>query len=231
MANPYLSGVASQIPVFGFFDPARHVEALVFLAGARLSNDDPSAAFAFADRGCRVVRASAQALLLRAEASRKSGYLEFAETDLSAALEMDPTDELLNFAALRWGRLAGRSQAAQRLIFNRDCSPGVLAQAVAAMMLEGARAVPSLERKGATIEGWVAWEGAGRLELRAYGSRANEVRVLQRDDLHPLTSGQISAAGLRWSDDEASFRSVDLALDDEVVARVPVPPVSRRSPS
>jgi GT2 family glycosyltransferase len=212
-----------------FFDVGYHFAALALLASAYLSEGSPSAAFAFADRRCRIIHPGVEEFMLRAEASRLAGYLEFAEADLAAALKIDPTDDLINYGALKWGPRTGRAAAAERLISSGNASPGALAQALEALMDEGARAVHSLERRGEDIEGWLAWQGAGPLELRAHGPAGTKVHIVERDDRHPLTSGRISMASVKWPD--AILRSVDLALDGQIVARAPAPPVRAISPT
>jgi GT2 family glycosyltransferase len=206
-----------------FFDRERHFESLSALAGFHLANGDSAAAFPFADRRCRVVGASARDLLLRAEASRLSGYGDFAAEDLAAALEIDPTDEMINSAALRWGPKGGRAGAAERLISNRAAGAGVLALAAEALISEGARAVRYLVLNGGDLEGWIAWEGMGPIELRAWGTRGAQVRRLERDPGHPLSARHVSAANLRWVDGGSVLRKLELVLEGKVVASAETP--------
>ena len=94
----------------GFFDAARHNEALVLLCADALRMGRFEAAFMFADRRCRLVTPGAYDLLLRATASRLMNETRYAEGDLARAFETGPTHDLVIANVLAWG-----SPALQRL--------------------------------------------------------------------------------------------------------------------
>ncbi len=100
----------------GLFDSTRHSETLALLASAALSAQQPGLAFMFADRRCRNPTPTARDYLLRAEASRRAGYREYAANDLRRALEIDPVDDLVNSSALTWGTGDLRSLAAANFL-------------------------------------------------------------------------------------------------------------------
>ena len=206
-----------------FFDKERHGEALALLASAYLSKGDPASAFPFADRRCRVQLATARDYLLRAEASRLTGHSDYAESDLESALEIDPTDPLVNFGALSWGSKDARSEAAKRLVRDVNASAEVLAKAVEVLMGEGARVVHTLRRVGRKVEGWVCWIGSHPLEMRPHGSAGGAEFSIAPNLNHPLTRPGVSAAHVAVRDDGATPRAWELMLDGEISARVSSP--------
>ena len=106
--------------------PFWDVDALGRRASERLAQGDFALAFALADRRCRLIVPAARDLFLRAQTHKAAGRLEAAQRDLGAALALDPTDILLDRAALSWGDEASRTRGG-----GANCRPRNLVLAAA----------------------------------------------------------------------------------------------------
>src|SRR5271166_2171766 len=74
-------------------------------AALALTAHDAVAAFAYADRRCRITPApTSHCFVLRAEAAWRLGHDEAALDDLATALEIEPGDLSANRRMLAWGQ-------------------------------------------------------------------------------------------------------------------------------
>ena len=142
-----------------FFNRLSHAEALQALTAASLERDDAASAFRFADRSCRIFQPRARDRLVRAEALRRMGLDDFALQDLATALEVDPTDPLINSAAMIWGPEAGRVDAASRVLGVEAAEPDHIAKAIDVLLSSGQAAYQLRVVDRNRIHGWVVWRG------------------------------------------------------------------------
>jgi GT2 family glycosyltransferase len=211
-------------------------DALARSAGARLAQGDYEAAFALADRRCRVIVPSAHDLFLRALTHKAAGRLESARRDLQAALALDPTDAALDAAALVWGADESRIEAAERIV-DRATTPWPLRRtAVAALVAAGARVTHRLRRGPEGVSGWIAWTGGEPLRIEMSGEGEPQSFRLEPDPDHPLASGEISAAEIAVEAPDLSCGTLTLIVADGAIFRVapkaearprPRPPATR----
>ena len=216
-----------------FFDPLLHFEALALLASSNLRDGDSNSAFKYADRRCRSLAPDARDFLLRAEASRLSGRSEYAANDLARALEVDPNDLLANRSALIWGAMAGRKNAAARLIANLASDGETLKLAIETIRSLGGRIAHSLRRQARSIVGWIAWEGGGPLQIRVRRDAGDAEWPLNPDANHPLANASWSAADVRLDDDDSTIKELAILLDGQIIESVtpplPLRPFRRRT--
>ena len=175
-----------------FVDASRHVDDLAALAGSLLAKGQPEFAFAFADRRCRLIRPSARDYLLRAEASRLSGFETYALEDLVAAIEADPTDSLVNLAAIGWGPAHGRAEAARRIIDGEDRNPRVLRKALECLLNGGETFASRARNLGGAWTGWLAWTGPKAPTNHLKGLPREAAAAVRADPTHPLASPSYS---------------------------------------
>ena len=208
-------------------DPASHFEALALMAASRLTGGDAGLAFKFADRRCRSLMPNARDFLMRAEASRVSGYADYATKDLAKALELDPDDVLVNRSVLRSAGSSAREGAALRLISNACSDAATLKLAIETMLLSGRRICRSLLKKDGRIVGWLAWASQGpvRVVLRSE-SRDSECLVFC-DESHGLASSRWSAAAILLEDDPTSSTELSFFLGGQLVDVMTIAPPPR----
>ncbi len=178
-------------------------EALARAVGERLAQGDAQAAFAFADRRCRLIVPSAHDLFLRAQTHKAAGRLGSAQRDLAAAMALDPADILIDRAALVWGDESSRTRAAERLLARDAAESPLRRQAAAAWFESGAQMAHRLRRSSSGIAGWLAWASQEPLRIEAAGGGETHVFLVDPDPDHPLTAAGRSAAdvAIEWPDD------------------------------
>jgi O-antigen biosynthesis protein len=207
-----------------FFDEERHCEALALLASARLSAGDAASAFMFADRRCRLLTPGASDFLLRAEASRLAGHFKFAESDLAKAVEIDPTNILVNRSVLTSRIETDQERAAARLIEDEATDHDTLILALEFLRSAGARTAHRLRMRASSLVGWIAWRGFHALDLRIGRVAGSGDFTLEPDADHPLASAAWSAADVEIEDGESTLRSVGLLLNGRVAGSMLVTP-------
>ena len=87
------------------------------------------------------------------------GLDDFALQDLATALEVDPTDPLINSAAMIWGPEAGRVDAASRVLGVEAAEPDHIAKAIDVLLSSGQAAYQLRVVDRNRIHGWVVWRG------------------------------------------------------------------------
>jgi GT2 family glycosyltransferase len=173
-----------------FSDP----EGLARAAGERLAEGDSQAAFALADRRCRLIVPSARDLFLRAQTHKAAGRLVAAQRDLAAAMALDPTDVLIDRAALAWGDEASRHAAAERILARDAPDWPLRRQAAAAWFEAGAKIAHRLRRTPAGVAGWLAWASLEPLRIEATGDGETHEFLVDPDPDHPLATPERGAA-------------------------------------
>lgn len=174
--------------------PFSDVEALARAAGERLAEGDAQAAFALADRRCRLIVPSARDLFLRAQTHKAAGRLGSAQRDLAAAMALDPTDALIDRAALAWGDGDARNVAAERILARAAADWPLRRQAAAAWFGGGARMAHGLRRSPEGVAGWLAWASLEPLRIEATGAGERQVFLVDPDPDHPLATAERGAA-------------------------------------
>ncbi len=209
-----------------FFDPRRHYEALALLASEQLERGEFRAAFRYADRRCRLAK-NAHDFLLRAEASRRAGETRFAAKDLARAIEIDPTDPLVNRMVLRQGSPEQKRSAARATIAAPATDRDALRPAVAFLFDDGARMLFRLGRDGLFFRGWLAWAGKGPLRMILQAEEALEFEVPADPD-HWLAGASWSCAEIETPDESGGLRRLDFFLDGAEVGSFSPPPAPWR---
>ncbi|MGO9431191.1 glycosyltransferase family 2 protein, partial [Rhodoblastus sp.] len=199
-----------------FFDPGRHCEALALLAGGHLNQGEFALAFQYADRRCRQSNPGAHDYLLRAEASRRAGHEDVAALDLARAMEIDPTDRLVNHIALLWGAPEQKLAAARALVADETSGVDALRHAVALLFENGARTLFGLRRQGEMTAGWVAWAGAAPMILRVQAAGTQDCRIAP-DSQHALAGANLSCGDIAVEDNDRALRRLDFLLDGILV--------------
>ncbi|MCW2274516.1 glycosyltransferase [Rhodoblastus acidophilus] len=199
-------------------------------AAEHLRRGDHVGAFRFADRLCRVTRATALDFLLRSEAARGAGLDDRAAADLARALDLDPTQRTVLRFVLQWGGRLEKQAAARALIDDPAADPDLLRRAVAEMFAGGVEALLLLRPVGARLAGWAVFR-AGHppdvVELR----EKTVSRLLAADPQHVLRQEGLDAANLTL--DPAGLRGVRLMNGDREIASwspPPEPPPLPRAP-
>ena len=187
-----------------FFDPARHRQSLPLLAASALAVGRADAAFAFADRSCRLGAPAARDFLLRALARRLAGHNVDARLDLARALEIDPIDNLISSCARFWDEASPLTPGAETapshvetitsLTSTNPRKPSNSARAAAVHVI-----VPVYENFEATRACFEA--------LFAEGSSL-AIRILAIDDASP------NAAIRNWLAAQAANRRIDLLRNE-----------------
>jgi GT2 family glycosyltransferase len=201
-------------------DPSWDIEALGRAAAELLSHGDFSAAFALADRRCRVIVPSARDLFLRARAHKGAGRLEAAQRDLVAALALDPTDPALDRAALGWGEGTSRREAAERIAARASSSWALRRRAAAALFENGTAIVHRLRRDGLGVSGWIAWAGGAPLQIDMTDAGEPQSFSVEPDPDHPLATAAIAAAEVVIEAPGEGRRVLRLATAEGASARV-----------
>jgi O-antigen biosynthesis protein len=200
-----------------FFDPGLHFDWLARMASSRLATGDGAAAFRFVDRRCRSLAPNARDFLLRAEASRLSGYAGEAIEDLERALTIDPTDILANRSALRWGNPPMREAAAWQLLADPLTDTAALKEAIAFDFERGRRLIVSLHRFERSLRGWIVWRGAAAIDVRVVNGPNDCDFSVAPDSAHPLADGDRFAADISIDDHRSSVSRVEFLIDGAVV--------------
>lgn len=187
-------------------DPVLHPQGLNRLAAHALDRGWPEAAFAFADRRCRIRPVpTARDYLLRAEASRRLGDGAGAAADVRTARDIDPLDPLVNLQALRCLDGAERTEAARMLIASSRAIPAQIAVALAHLESTGARVNARLDASPVELSGWVTWPRDEPLICQIVETHRREI-IVSPDAHHPLTTPTRCAATIATprSPDEGS---------------------------
>ena len=200
----------------GLFDSARHYETLALLASAALIAERPGQAFMFADRRCRNPAPTARDYLLRAEASRRAGYGDYAANDLRRALEIDPVDDLVNCSALTWGTGNLRSLAAANFLAGELEDRQTLVLALQALKTAGTRVITRLRWREATFAGWALWKDDAKLELHLRRGSEDAAFRLEPDCNHPLAGSGWCAAAISIEDGSLELELVGFRLDGRI---------------
>ena len=197
----------------GFFEPARHSEALALLCADALKRGRSEAAFIFADRMCRLSPPTACDLILRAMASQLMSETGYAEADLARAFEIDPTHDLVIANVLAWGPPALKPIAAASFLDGELQDPDTLRLAM--QILEGAVApiVSRMRVREGMHEGWVAWRGEDALTLAIRRGGTAAAFDLEPDASHPLACRAWSAAQIAIEMESPRLESVTFRLD------------------
>lgn len=193
-------GPAPPGPDAAFLDPERHADALLTAFRAALLADDPDRAFALIDRHCRLVAPEARHLLLRAEASRRAGFLDDAQADLANALADDPGDPAVLRFALRFGAPDLRRRAATLTLATPAAGRGLIVDAVETLLADGENFVVQLETYGENAVGFAAWTGPDDILTDVDAAQADAPMTddpVTGDPKHWLAGPGRSAADLR----------------------------------
>jgi GT2 family glycosyltransferase len=218
--------LVSKFGVGPFWD----IEALGRAASERLALGDFAAAFALADRRCRLIVPAARDLFLRARAHRGAGRLEAAQRDLAAALALDPTDPVLDRAALSWGDAIRLREAAERIAARETSSWTLRRRATAALFESGTRIVHRLRRDANAVSGWIAWSGGGPLRIEMSGQGEPQSFDVEPDPDHPLATAGIAAAEVAIEAPGVGRLALTLKAADGANARVTPALAAPRAP-
>ena len=174
--------------------PSSQALGLNRAAADALGQDWGLAAYAFADRRCRIAPvARARDYLLRAEASHRLGDHEGAAADVRLARDLDPLDPLVHQQALRSLHGAERADAATALVASPRSSPAQLLQAIARLDPSNTRVVATLVAEAGELSGWVSWPRGSRLTCLIAEEGRQDTRVPSPEAHHPL------ATPTRWA--------------------------------
>ncbi len=206
-----------------FFDAGRHNETLALLASAALNAGRPDLAFMFADRRCRTLTPGARDYHLRAEASRRAGYEEYALDDLRRALEIDPVDGVLSSSALTWVTGEMRSLAAANFLAGESEELQTLALAAQVLKSTGDRVITRLRGCEAGLAGWVLWKEDVKLELHIHRENEDQTFPLERDRDHPLAGEGWAAAAILIEDAGSKLETVSLRVDGRIERQISAP--------
>jgi GT2 family glycosyltransferase len=207
----------------GFFDAARHNEALALLCADALRKGPPEAAFMFADRRCRLGTPATYDLLMRATASRLMNETRYAEEDLARAFETDPIHDLVIAKVLEWGPSALRRMAAANFVDGESQDGETLRLAMRAFQSSETPVVARMRVCDGLYAGWVAWRANGVLTMTIRRNGVNAVFELQPDLLHPLAAEGWSAAEIAIEIESPRLQSVTFRLDDNPPLRAVLP--------
>ena len=208
----------------GFFDAARHNEALTLLCVDALRMGRSKAAFMFADRRCRLVLPSAYDLMLRATASRLMNETRHAEEDLVQAFEADPTHDLVIANVLAWGPPALQRMAAASFIEGELQDAETLGLAMRAFQSSETPIIARMRIRDGLYAGWVAWRANGVLNMTICRNGTNAAFELEPDFLHPLTIAGWSAAEIAIEIESPQLQSLTFCLEDKPVLHAVLPP-------
>lgn len=181
-------------------DPKLHPQGLNRLAAHALGRGQPHAAFAFADRRCRIKPVpGARDYLLRAEASRRLGDDVGAAADTRIARDLDPLDPMVNLQALRCLDGADREEAAATIVADPTANPAHIAQAVAHLDPSGKRVIARIEAEPDRLWGWVTWPQGETLHCTLIETASEATFVVVPEPHHPLATPARSAATVAFS--------------------------------
>ena len=208
----------------GFYDAARHIEALALLCADALRMGQSEAAFMFADRRCRLVTPVAYDLLLRATASRLMNETRYAEGDLARAFETDPTHDLVIAKVLAWGPPALQRRAAASFIEGESQDGETLRLAMRAFQSSETPVIARMRIRCNLYSGWVAWRSKCVLSMTIRRNGTNAAFELEPDFLHPLTAEGWSAAEIAIEIETPRLQSVTFRLENKPPLRAVLPP-------
>lgn len=176
-------------------DPKLHPQGLNRLAAHALERGQPHAAYAFADRRCRIKPVpGARDYLLRAEASRRLGDDISAAGDVRVARDLNPLDPLVNLQALRCLDDPEREDAAAALVADPTADPAPIAQAIAHLDPAGTRVIARIEPELNRLSGWVTWPRGETLRCALIETAPEATFVVVPDPHHSLANSARSAA-------------------------------------
>ena len=176
---------------------AADYQALEIAASRALAAGDFRAAFASADRRCRIPPPpEGHSFVLRAEAAFRLGDRRGAIADLMHALELAPNDPIANRRILSWATGARQEQAADALLaIERDAI--VLRDAIAILRQRGRTSFAAITVHDNSVSGWVAWLGRKTIELAITTADRTASVTIEADPFHPLSSRSVDAASFR----------------------------------
>ncbi|MBV8565512.1 MAG: glycosyltransferase family 2 protein [Methylobacteriaceae bacterium] len=202
-----------------FLDEKGHADALTMLAARCLNEGDFARAFMFADRRCRIEPAAdARHYLLRAEASRRLGDARYAEADLKKAVEIDPTDVLVNRSVLGAAdRAEDHWRAAHAILAAAGADDESVRGAVEMLRRLGSRVIACVASTNRAVTGWVLWSGERPITAALNGAAGTQRLVLEPDPLHPLAHLLGSASQIFLALPDADCCTLSFFLDEEIV--------------
>jgi O-antigen biosynthesis protein len=174
-----------------------HHQALEVLCVEALERGDLTAAYRLSDRRCRIrPLPDSHCFVLRAEALYRMGERAAAVADLATAIQIAPDDLAANRRMLAWGKPLQQIAAAKTLI---DCERDTrfLRRAIAVLGKTGQTALAGMQVRENLIEGWAAWQGAGKLRISIAGETDCYERNLNADARHPLSGVLGNAVGFQ----------------------------------
>lgn len=181
-------------------DPKLHPQGLNRLAALALGRGEPHAAYAFADRRCRIKPVpGARDYLLRAEASRRLGDDVGASADTRFARDLDPLDPMVNLQALRCLDGADREEAAATIVADTTAYPAHIAQSVAHLDPAGKRVIARIGAEHDRLSGWVTWPRGETLHCALVETAPEATFVVVPEPHHPLANPARSAATVAFS--------------------------------
>lgn len=182
-----------------FLDPAGHSGALRVLATRALQAGQLQAAHAFADRRCRIdPLPTALDFLLRAQAARHRGDAAAFARDLRRAIEIDPTNPVINFSALAAEDAAERLEAARSLVDDASASIEALRAAIACHIAQGEAIVAHVADREALLRGWVTWPADEKLIIHLTSRSGGMTYRPQPDPRHRFFARGRAAADLTF---------------------------------
>lgn len=208
-----------------------HHQALEALATRALAAGDDAAAFALADRRCRIRPApEAHAFVLRAEIHFRLGRRRFALVDLERALAVAPEDIAANRRLLAWGRGEQRLRAARTLLrLDRDLA--TLITALDLLEARGERSFASLQVFDGTVRGWVIWQGDDAVAVTIAGDLQSATTYIEPQPGHPLATSNRHAATFEAPRAPCSGpQTVSVTIGDATCLSVGAPPNARNAP-
>ncbi|MBN8993914.1 MAG: glycosyltransferase family 2 protein [Rhizobiales bacterium] len=209
-------------------DHMAHHQALEVLAARALAEGDAEAAFALADRRCRIRPApEAHSFVLRAEIHFHLGRRRFALGDIEQALAVAPGDVAANRRMLAWGRGSARLQAA-RMLLSGDRDLATLLSAMAALEESGERNFAALQVFDRTVRGWVAWPADEAASVSIAGDMSTITTYVEPDPFHPFAIAGRNAATFEIARPEAEGpQAVQVAVAGVTCLSVGAPPNAR----
>lgn len=165
-----------------------HHQVLEVLCAKALESGDVDTAYRLADRRCRIRPLPAShCYVLRAEALSRMGDRAAAVADLTTALQIAPDDIAANRRMLGLGKPRQRIAAARALItVERDMR--IVRQAIAVLREAGETAFAGVRAREGAVEGWVAWQGGGPINVSIAGDADRIETRLDADPRHPLSA-------------------------------------------
>lgn len=218
-----LDALVSAVREGRFLDGSTHAAELVTLASDLISQQRREDAFPFVDRRCRLIGPNARDFLLRAEASRSERFEVYAKKDLAAAIAIDPTDPLVNFAALTWGPREGRTAAARALLSADGVTPRMFGRALEWLLADDQNIAHALTPGARGLTGWLAWKGPEFLEIRALGGAGAGAKRVFSDPHLILPDPLRFTSRIDMANFSDGAESIVLCVDGRVLDRLKPP--------